>query len=324
MYQNLSTTSEAEIAFRQAIDSVGDAEQREQLRQAYIQVETQARTKSWYSFARNDIKEFLSTAIKLGQTALVKFFFTKYDWGRRFGMAPDILRDAVINGNLELLNWLLNDSPVRVRCSFYDIINTAITNAQLAVIKYFYETYKQEWQADYGKHGDDWLIIAAKVGQLEILRFLLTRDDAEQRMSKMSFWVFFDLESEVRSKAFVGIIKAIAQACIEINNKKLFDLFIGKVQEYIAGRSQEYPELQALVQQAQERFVVSIELSKLQHQKTDMTDTVTKQQKHQYEQAKKCMQLEQKIVQQAPVAGLINAISEILETKIATYNPAKK
>ena len=173
--------------------------------------------------------------------------------------------------------------------------------------------------------GGDWLVIAARMEQLEIVQFLLTRDNAEQMMSNMTFWVYFNPNIRIEPKAFACTIEVITQACLKIKSVKLFDLFIEKVQKYIVKQPpNEQLVLQALVQQVQARFAATIKLLMLQHQKTDMTDTITKQQKHQYEQAKKCMQLEQKIVQQAPVAGLINAISEILETKIATYNPAKK
>ena len=162
MYQNLDAISEAEAAFRQAIDSVGDAEQREQLRQAYIQVETQARTHGWYRFAQHGTDQFLSTAIKLGQTALVKFFFTGYDWERWFHVLPEldnILLDIIASGNLELLSWLPNESPARLRdqcwldLPFYGAVKTAIDCAQLAVVKHLCETCKQEWQKDYTNHG---------------------------------------------------------------------------------------------------------------------------------------------------------------------------
>ena len=331
MYQNLSTTSEAEIAFRQAIDNVGDAEQREQLRQAYIQVEARMEAEPLYSFAQNGSGRFLRAAVELGQAALVKFFLTEYDWERWFGALPQIVSSVIVNGNLELLGWLLNESLDRVRSqcwlgvSFDDMVKIAITNAQPAVIKYLYETCEQEWQKDYINNGDSWLITAIKMKQLEIVQFLLTRDNAEQMMSNMKFWVYCNPIIEIESKALARTVKTMAQACIKNKNEELFNIFIGKVQKYIATKPQEKrPELQDLVRQVQEQFTASIVLSKLQHQRTSMADTIAKKQKYQAEQAKKCEQLEQKIVQQAPAAGLIDAASEALEIKIATYNPVKK
>ena len=182
MYQNPSTASEAEIAFRQAIDNVDDAEQREQLRQAYAQVEAQARTHDQYSFARHGASDFLSTAIKLGQTALVKFFLTEYDWEQWFRYLPDIVYNIIANGNLELLKWLLQESSDRVKDQcwsdlFLDsMVQTAIEFAQFTVIRYFCETYEQEWQQDYTKSGGSWLTMAAQMGQLKIVQYLLTLD----------------------------------------------------------------------------------------------------------------------------------------------------
>ena len=299
MYQNLSATSEAEIAFRQAIDNVGDAEQREQLRQAYIQVETQARTHDQYSFARHSASYFLLTAIELGQTALVKFSFA---W---FSRPPQIIGWVIVNGNLELLKWLLpKGSPPKgdnqcwptrdgLMMTFYGMICVAVEHAQLTVIQYFCETYKQEWQKCYTRSGDDWLLKTAKRKQLEMVRFLLTRDEAEQVISNMEFWVDFNPRAEVKSKVFAGIIETIIRACAEIRSEKLFALFIGKVQGYIALQPQEEQlGLQVLVKRA-----IAIERSKLQHQRAGMVNTF---------------------------AGLVDAVSETLEDEIATYNPVKK
>ena len=295
-YQNLSTTSEAEMAFRQAIDSVGDAERREQLRQAYIQVETQTRTYGWYRFAQHGTDQFLSTAIEMSQTALVKFFLAEYNWRRWFSVPPQIVGSVITSGNLELLNWLLNDAPawVRDQCwlsglTFYGAIQKTLERAQLAVVKCLYEAYKQAWQAEYTTYGNYWIMAAAERRQLEIVRFLLTRDNTEQVMSSMKFRDCFNPRTEVKSKVFVVIIETIIHACAEIRSKKLIDLFIGKVKEYIAEQPlKEQPGLQILVKRT-----MTMERSKLQHQR-------------------------------ASFAGLIDAISETLETKIATYNPAKK
>ena len=330
MYQNLSTTSEAEIAFRQAIDNVGDAEQREQLRQAYIQVETQARTQYWYSFARDGAGYFLETAIELDQAALVKFFLTKYNWEQWFGGPPKILFQVIVNGDIELLNLLLNTSPAKERnqcwldLSFHDMIDVAINKAQPAVIQYFYEIDKQKWQKNYKWHGAAWLLKAAKMGQLKIVQFLLTRDDAEQVVSNLILRLELDSENKV-NKIFAKTIETITQACIESKSEKLFHLLIGKFQEYIATQSQEeQPELHALAQRAQERFAVSVKLSQLQHQRTDFTGTVKDQQKHQEEQINKYVQLGQKIMQQDPTAGLVNAVSAAIEAEITAHNSAKK
>ena len=301
MYQNLSATSEAEIAFRQAIDNVDDAEQREQLRQAYIQVETQVRTRKLYSFAQDGIKYFLPTAIKLGHAALVKFFLTKYDWERWFNYLPNIAYDIIANSNLELLNWLLKESLNRVkdRCCLDlflgGMVQTAIEFAQLTVIRYFCETYEQEWQQEYTKSGGSWLTMAAQMGQVEIVQFLLTRDNAEQMMSNMVLAIFVDPRTKIESKlkVFVDTIETIIRACVEIRSEKLFTLFIGRVQRYIALQPQEeQPGLQALVKRA-----IAIERSKLQQQRADKVNTF---------------------------AGLVNAVSETTEAKIAAYNSAKK
>lgn len=329
MYQNLSTTSEAEMAFRQAIDNVGDAGQREWLRQAYIHVETQARAHDQYSFARHGAGYFLSIAVKLGYTALVKFFLTEYHWEQWFRLSPKfdgILLDVIAGGNSELLNWLLKESPVKVRdrcwenTAFYFMVKVALECAQLDVIRYFCEAYKKEWQKCYTSYGDNWLITAAQMRQVKIVRFLLTRDDVEQMMSKMKFWFYFDPKNEVESEVFANIIETIAQACLEIKSEKLFNLFIEKIQDYIATKQ---PKLQASVQQVQERFAATIALSKLQHQRIGIADTAAEKQKHQGEQLNKCVQLKQKIVQQAPAAGLVDVFSDAIEAEVATHNSAE-